>query len=157
MSCLSHYRWKRLKPDQQHNFTETWKIKVVSRQELELDHLPLPLLLSTQLKVLRSLDRCLKRWSRIVSLKPAELTWFFHLHTVHSILSTSFFVVFAFFRRIGFDWPPNPCCFRSYLWFDFCQAKVIKEIWGSWYALSYDNCCVSYASCLTCVSCFPLQ
>merc|ERR1719445_1283548 len=42
-------------------------------------------------------------------------TWFFHLQTEHSILSTSFFVVFAFFLKIGFDWPPKPCCLRSYL------------------------------------------
>ena len=42
-------------------------------------------------------------------------TWFFHLQTEHSILSTNFLVVFAFFLRIGLDWPPKPCCFRSYL------------------------------------------
>ena len=42
-------------------------------------------------------------------------TWFFHLQTVHSSLSTSFLVVLAFFLRMGLDWPPKPCCLRSYL------------------------------------------
>jgi len=42
-------------------------------------------------------------------------TWFFHLQVTHSILSTSFLVVFAFFLRMGLDWPPKPACFRSYL------------------------------------------
>ena len=47
--------------------------------------------------------------------KTPGLTWFFHLHSVHSSLSTSFFVVLAFFLKMGLDWPPKPCCLRSYL------------------------------------------
>ena len=31
------------------------------------------------------------------------LTWFFHLHSVHSSLRTSFLVVLAFFLRMGLD------------------------------------------------------
>ena len=45
--------------------------------------------------------------------------------TLYSILSTCFFVVFAFFLRIGFDWPPIPCCFRLYVYqFIFAQQKA---------------------------------
>ena len=63
-------------------------------------------------------------------LKPSELTWFFHLQTVHSILSTSFFVVLAFFLRIGFDWPPKPCCLRSYLgYLIFEKLLANKDVW----------------------------
>lgn len=40
---------------------------------------------------------------------------FLFLHSVHSILSTIFLVVLAFFLNIGFDWPPKPFCLRSYL------------------------------------------
>ena len=43
------------------------------------------------------------------------VTWCFHLQVEHSILRTSFLVVLAFFLRMGLDWPPKPCCFRSYL------------------------------------------
>merc|ERR1719219_1050222 len=66
---------------------------------LELDHLAFALLLSAQLEVLVLLIG----------------HWFFHLHSVHSSLNTSFLVVLAFFLKMGLDWPPNPCCLRSYL------------------------------------------
>ena len=78
-------------------------------EHLELDHLALALLLSPQLEVFGSLDRSLQREEKLNHnyrnkyLLFSGRAWFFHLHTVHSILRTSFFVVFAFFLRIGFD------------------------------------------------------
>ena len=73
-----------------------------------------------------SLDRHLKY--RLIRLKQKHFcTWFFHLHSVHSSFITSFFVVFAFFLKMGFDWPPNPCCFRSYL-ANENNIKKIKKI-----------------------------
>ena len=84
---------------------------------LELNHLSLPLLLSSQLKVFGSLDGMLKLKFISFQIPPFSLlvTWFFHLHSVHSSLSTSFLVVLAFFLKMGLDWPPKPCCLRSYL------------------------------------------
>ena len=35
--------------------------------------------------------------------KTPRLTWFFHLHSVHSSLRTSFLVVLAFFLKMGLD------------------------------------------------------
>ena len=53
-----------------------------------------------------------------------SFTWFFHLHSVHSILNTSFLVVLAFFLRMGLDWPPKPCCLRSYL---ALQSQTVED------------------------------
>ena len=53
-------------------------------------------------------------------------TWFFHLQTVHSSFSTSFLVVLAFFLRMGLDWPPKPCCLRSYLGINNKSEEEVK-------------------------------
>lgn len=37
------------------------------------------------------------------------------LQTVHSSLSVTFLVVFAFFLKMGFVWPPKPFCLAAYL------------------------------------------
>lgn len=101
------------------------------KHALELNHLSLAFPLSSQLKMLGSLDGCLK--NKIIKLNSLSkyyrsliYTWFFHWHSVHSSLRTSFLVVLAFFLRIGLDWPPNPCCLRSYL--RFGQNSHLIEI-----------------------------
>lgn len=50
-------------------------------------------------------SKCLHRFSASCA---------FVLHTVHSSLSTTFFVVFAFLWKTGFVCPPYPDCLRSY-------------------------------------------
>merc|ERR1719197_1194760 len=68
-------------------------------EQLELDHLALALLLSAELEVLGPLDGTLILPLAIRTLQPQN-----------QLLG-----LLAFFLKMGLDWPPNPCCLRSYL------------------------------------------
>ena len=112
-------------------------------QELELDHLPLALLLPAQLKVLRPLDRRLKGWLRIVSTTTIQLwpgsSTCTRCTPSSAPASSSSSPSSSGSALTGHQTPAASDHTCDYI---FVRPKSNKDIWGSWFAPSYDNCCV---------------
>lgn len=51
------------------------------------------------------------------------------LHVPHSSLRVTFFVVFAFFLKIGLVWPPKPFCLASYLLFPWAFTEALPVLY----------------------------
>merc|ERR1719190_44218 len=53
----------------------------------------------------------------------------FALHLEHSNFNTIFFVVLAFFLKIGLVWPPYPACFLSYRRFPWALKEAFPVLY----------------------------